>query len=150
MGRAYPTDFHDGVVNASPKIERTADALQKAFAAGDAAAATALFSFDAVYEDMAAHTRVVGQLQIGRYLARALPDVPYGRGASVAHVVGGDTGGGYEWHAGPSAAPMRRGNTELALDADGKITRFVTIYDSGLLPDEEYRRLVLLAGESSP
>jgi hypothetical protein len=147
---SYPTDFHDGVVNASPKIERTADALQKAFAAGDAAAATALFSFDAVYEDMAAHTRVVGQLQIGRYLARALPDVPYGRGASVAHVVGGDMGGGYEWHAGPSAAPMRRGNTELALDAEGKITRFVTVYDSGLLPDEEYRRLVALAGESSP
>jgi ketosteroid isomerase-like protein len=147
---SYPTDFHDGVVNASPNIVQTAEALQKAFAAGAAAAATALFSFDAVYEDMAAHTRVVGQLQIGRYLARALPEVPYGRGASVAHVVGGDMGGGYEWHAAASAAPMRRGNTELALDADGKITRFVTVYDSGLLPDDRYRRLVLLAAEASP
>ncbi len=150
IAASYPTDFHDNVVSASPKIVRAAEALQKAFAAGDGAAATALFSFDAVYEDMAAHTRVLGQLQIGRYLARALPHVPYGPGASVAHVVGGDKGGGYEWHAAPAAAPMRRGNTELELDADGKITRFVTVYDSGLLSDEEYRGLVLLAGEAAP
>jgi hypothetical protein len=147
---SYPTDFHDKVVNASPKIIRAAGALQQAFTSGDAAAATAMFSFDAVYEDMAAHTRLVGQLQIGRYLGRALAQVPYGRGASVAHVVGGDMGGGYEWLAASAAAPMRRGNTELELDADGKITRFVTVYDSGLLPDDRYRQLVLLAAEAVP
>ncbi len=150
IAASYPTDFHDGVVNAAPAIVRTAEALQKAFAAGDAAAAAAMFSFDAVYEDMAAHTRLVGQLQIGRYLNRALSEVPYGPGASVAHVVGGRMGGGYEWHAGPSAAPMRRGNTALELDADGKITRFTTIYDSGLLPYDRYRDLVLLAAEAAP
>jgi hypothetical protein len=145
---SYPMDFHDGVVNASQKIERTADALQRAFAAGNAPAAAQLFSFDAVYEDMAAHTRLVGRLQIQRYLSRALPELPYGRGATVAHVVGGDLGGGYEWHAAPAAAPMRRGNTALELDANGKITRLTTIYDSGLLPYERYRRLVLLAAEA--
>ncbi len=150
MTASYPKDFHDGVVNAAPQIVHTANALQKAFASGDAATATAMFSFDAVYEDMAAHTRLVGQLQIGRYLRRALAEVPYGRGASVAHVVGGKMGGGYEWHAAPSAAPMRRGNTALELDADGKITRFTTIYDSGLLPYDRYRALVLLAAEPAP
>lgn len=144
----YPADFHDDVVNASPKIVRAANAIQRAFSAGDAAAAAELFSFDAVYEDMAAHTRVIGRLQIGRYLARALPKVPYGPGASVAHVVGGDLGGGYEWHAAPSSAPMRRGNTALELDADGKISRLTTIYDSGLFPYERYRELVLLGAES--
>ncbi|HEU4617794.1 MAG TPA: hypothetical protein VFV10_07115 [Gammaproteobacteria bacterium] len=144
----YPTDFHDNVVNASAKITSVANDLQKAFAAGDAAGATALFSFDAVYEDMAAHSRVVGQLQIERYLTRALPVVPYGPGASVAHVVGGERGGGYEWSAAPSAMPMRRGNTALELDAEGKISRLTVIYDSGLLSDEKYRELVSLAGES--
>lgn len=147
---SYPKDFHDGVVNASQKIERTAGALQRAFAAGNAPAAAQMFSFDAVYEDMAAHTRLVGRLQIQRYLSRALAELPYGRGATVAHVVGGDLGGGYEWHAAPSAAPMRRGNTALELDASGKITRLTTIYDSGLLPYERYRRLVLLAAEAKP
>jgi hypothetical protein len=146
----YPTDFHDNVVNASAKITSAANALQKALAAGDAAAATALFTFDAVYEDMAAHTRVIGQLQIERYLTRALPTVPYGAGASVAHVVGGDLGGGYEWNAAPSAAPMRRGNTALELDAAGKITRLTTVYDSGLFPYDKYRELVMLAAEAPP
>jgi hypothetical protein len=144
----YPTDFHDNVVSASAKITSVANALQKAFAAGDAAGAAALFSFDAVYEDMAAHTRIVGQLQIQRYLSRALGAVPYGTGASVAHVVGGDLGGGYEWHAAASAAPMRRGNTALELDAEGKITRLTTVYDAGLFPDDKYRALVLLGAEA--
>jgi hypothetical protein len=147
---SYPTDFHDQVVNASAKITSVANALQKAFAAGDAEAATALFSFDAVYEDMAAHTRVVGQLQIQRYLSRALGTIPYGAGASIAHVVGGDLGGGYEWNAAPSAAPMRRGNTALELDAEGKITRLTTVYDSGLFPYDKYRELVLLGAEAPP
>ncbi|HEX5421661.1 MAG TPA: nuclear transport factor 2 family protein, partial [Gammaproteobacteria bacterium] len=143
----YPTDFRDNVVNASPKIMHLANELQKAFSDGDAAAAAALFSFDASFEDMAAHTRLVGQLQIERYLSRALAQVPYGKGASVAHVVGSDQGGGYEWHASPSAAPMRRGNTALELDADGKITRFTTVYDSGLFSYEKYKQLVLLGAE---
>lgn len=146
----YPTDFHDDVVNASPKIIHVANELQRAFAAGDAAGATELFSFDAVYEDMAAHTRLVGQLQIQRYLTRALSSVPYGVGASVAHVVGGARGGGYEWHAAPSAAPMRRGNTALELDAAGKITRLTTVYDSGLFPYARYQQLVLLGAEAKP
>ncbi|HEX5420835.1 MAG TPA: nuclear transport factor 2 family protein [Gammaproteobacteria bacterium] len=145
----YPADFHDNVVNASPKITRVADELQKAFAAGDTAAAAALFSFDASYEDMAAHTRLVGRLQIERYLSRALSQVPYGKGASVAHVVGSDQGGGYEWHASPSAAPLRRGNAALELDADGKITRFTTVYDSGLFSYEKYKQLVLLGAEEA-
>lgn len=146
----YPTDFHDDVVNASPAITRVADTLQQAFAAGDAAGAASLFSFDAVYEDMAAHLRLVGRLQIRRYLTRALSAVPYGPGATVAHVVGGDKGGGYEWNAAPAAAPMRRGNTALEVDANGKISRLTTVYDSGLFPYERYRRLVLLGAEAEP
>jgi hypothetical protein len=145
----YPSDFRDNVVNASPKITEVASELQKAFSAGDSGAAAALFSFDASFEDMAAHTRLVGRLQIERYLSRALSQVPYGEGASVAHVVGSDQGGGYEWKASPSAAPMRRGNTALELDGDGKITRFTTVYYSGLFSYDKYKQLVLLGAEKA-
>lgn len=145
----YPTDFRDSEVNASPQMVSVAKQLQSAFAAADATAATALFSFDAVVEDMAAHTRVQGQLQIQRYFSRALRAVPYGAGASLAHVVGGSLGGGYEWTASASAAPMRRGNTAIELDAKGKISRFTVIYDSGLLTYSAYQALVLLAAESA-
>lgn len=144
----YPTDFHDGVVNASPLVVQAASRLQDAFAAGDAAGATSLFSFDAKLSDMAAHSRVQGQLQIQRYLTRALPLVPYGPGASVAHVVGGRQGGGYEWHAAASAAPMRRGNTAIELDGDGKVSRLTVVYDSGLLSYPAYQSLVMLAAEA--
>ena len=146
-GPSYPTDFHDSVVNASPVIKNVAQALQTAFAAGDAAAATALFTPDAVFEDMALHTRVEGQLQIGRYLTRGLGVLPYGIGATVAYVVGSDDGGGYEWHAALSAAPLKRGNTALELDEHGKISRFTVIYDSFQFPAAVYQSLVLLAAE---
>jgi len=102
---------------------------------------------DAVYEDMALHTQVLGRLQIERYLARALSKVPYGGSASVAHVVGGDLGGGYEWHAA-QGFPQRRGNTAIELDKQGKISRLTVVYDSGLFADDAYRALVALAGEN--
>lgn len=144
---SYPTDFRDQVVNTSAQMTSVAQRLQAAFAAADPAAATALFSFDAVVEDMAAHSRVQGQLQIQRYFTRALPVVPYGNGASLAHVVGGTHGGGYEWIASASATPMRRGNAAIELDPAGKISRFTVIYDSGLLSSSAYQTLVMLAAE---
>jgi hypothetical protein len=146
IGPNYPTDFHDDVGNATGRIADTARRLQQAFASGDAAGAAAMFSNDAVYEDMALHSQILGKLAIQRYLTRALPKVPYGSGASVAHVVGADMGGGYEWHAAPGF-PQHRGNTALALDSEGKITRLTVVYDSSLLPDDQYHDLVALSGE---
>jgi hypothetical protein len=143
----YPVDFNDNVVNASAGIMHVSQALQGAFAAGDAAEAAQLFTADAVYEDMALRTRVEGQLQIQRYLTRGLNQLPYGVGASVAHVVGSDQGGGFEWHAAPSAAPLQRGNTGIELDRNGQITRFTTIYDSYQFSDAQYQSLVLLGAE---
>src|SRR5215471_8380079 len=143
----YPTDFHDGVVNASDTIKKVAQALQNAFSAGDAAKAAQLFTPDAVFEDMALHTRVEGQLQIQRYLTRGLALLPYGPSATVAHVVGSDQGGGYEWRAAMNAAPLVRGNTAIELDDNGKITRFTTIYDSFQFSDAAYQTLVKLAAE---
>ena len=143
----YPPDFHDGVVNASTTIKKVAQALQDAFAANDPAKAAQLFTPDAVFEDMALHTRVEGQLQIQRYLTRGLALLPYGPSATVAHVVGSDQGRGYEWRAAMNAAPLVRGNTALELDDNGKITRFTTIYDSFQFSDAAYQTLVQLGAE---
>ena len=147
----YPTDFHDGVVNASATIKKVAQALQNAFSAGDAAKAAQLFTPDAVFEDMALHTRVEGQLQIQRYLARGLGLLPYvGPNPDIVlvHVDGSDQGGGYEWKRPfTAAAPLRRGINAIELDDNGKITRFTTIYDSFQLPDEVYKSLVQLGAE---
>ncbi len=44
----YPTVFHDDVGNATGKIHDVTTALNTAFAAGDAKAAAAMFSYDAV------------------------------------------------------------------------------------------------------
>ena len=142
----YPTDFHDDVGNATGKIADTAKKLGAAFAAADAGAATAMFSNDAVYEDMALHAQILGRLAIGRYLTRALGKVPYGKDASPAHIVGSDQGGGYEWKA-PASFPLKRGNTAIELDADGQVTRLTVVYDSSLLADDDYAALVKLSAE---
>jgi hypothetical protein len=146
MAPTYPTDFHDDVGNAEGHIAEVAQTLQAAFSAGDATGASLQFSNDAVFEDMALHTQILGRLAIARYLDRALGKVPYGGSASVAHVVGGSLGGGYEWHAA-QGFPQKRGNTAIELDKQGKISRLTVVYDAGLLPDDRYRQLVQLAAD---
>ena len=148
IGSTYPADFKDSEQNADPAVVRAATRLQAAFAAGDAAAAVALMSVDVVHEDMAAHTRVRGQLQAQRYYTRALGQLPYGPGAALVHAEGSRQGGGYEWSAAPGAAPMRRGHTCIELDEAGQISRLTAIYDSSLLSYAAYQSLAGLAAEA--
>jgi hypothetical protein len=148
IASAYPSDFRDSEQNADPAAVQAAQALQAAFAAGDAAAAVALMSYDVVHEDMAAHTRVRGQFQARRYYTRALGQLPYGPGAALVHAEGSRQGGGYEWSAAPDAAPMRRGHTCVELDEAGKISRLTAIYDSSLLSYTAYQSLAGLAAEA--
>jgi hypothetical protein len=148
IASTYPTDFRDSEQNAGPAAVQAAQALQAAFAAGDAAAAVALMSVDVIHEDMAAHTRVRGQLQAQRYYTRALGLLPYGPGAALVHAGGSRQGGGYEWSAAPDAAPMRRGHTCVELDEAGKISRLTAIYDSSLLSYSAYQSLAGLAAEA--
>jgi len=145
---AYPADFRDSEQNAGPAAVQAAQALQAAFAAGDAAGAVALMSYDVVHEDLAAHTRTRGQEQAQRYYTRALGRLPYGPGAALAHADGGRRGGGYEWAAAPVAAPMRRGHTCLELDQAGKISRLTAVYDSSLLSYAAYQSLAGAAAEA--
>ena len=144
----YPADFKDSEQNADPAAVQAPGALQATFAAGDAAAAVALMSADVVHEDLAAHTRVRGQLQAQRYYTRALGQLPFGPGAALVHAEGSRQGGGYEWSAAPVAAPMRRGHTCIELDEAGKISRLTAIYDSSLLSYPAYQSLAGLAAEA--
>ena len=143
-----PADFKDAEQNADPAVVQAAQKLQAAFAAGDAATAVALMSYDVVHEDMAAHTRIRGQIQARRYYTRALGLLPYGPGAALVHAEGNCQGGGYEWSAAPGTAPLRRGHTIIELDEAGKISRLTAIYDSSLLSYAAYQALVGLAAEA--
>jgi ketosteroid isomerase-like protein len=131
---SYPDDLGAGTVTSRPgPVATAARELSAAFAAGDADRAGELFSYDAVFEDMALRTQLRGQAAIVRYLRRALPALPYAR-ASVRHVAGAGQGGGYEWRAEGQRVAV--GAAALELSQDGTITRFTVIWDGSLLDDQ--------------
>lgn len=116
---------------AHPTIRRASNALAAAFSAGNAAAATALFTDDAVFEDLALHTQLIGHKAIAAHLKRALSLLPYGQSATVRHVVGSAQGGGYEWISPHN--PASRGVVALELDPQARISRLTTTWDGTLL-----------------
>jgi ketosteroid isomerase-like protein len=142
----FPTDFKDKIgEHASPAMQAMARHLHDALAKGDAKAAAALFSTDAVYEDMTLHSEIVGRKAIEAYFGRALGKLPSGVGSSLIHVLGSDKGGGFEWRAAPAFKnTAKRGITALELD-DGKITRASVMWDSSLIGDADFKPLAALA-----
>jgi hypothetical protein len=126
----FPTDFQEQKVgeDSSDKIRNVSVKLQNALAIGDAHAAAALFSAEGVYGDRVVHSEILGQLAIERYLDRILTRAPFGTGAKLRHVLGGDRGGGFEWTSGHSSN-QQVGVTALELNSGGKITRLTTVYD---------------------
>jgi ketosteroid isomerase-like protein len=143
----FPTNFDYDVASdgASAKIKDAAQKLSAAFAAADANAADALFSNDPVYADRALRTVVLGKQAIGKYLARVLATVPYGKGAKLVHVVGSDQGGGYEWVN--ADGPVKRGIVAIDLNSAGQIERLNTTWDNGVMSDADLQALVLLSIE---
>src|SRR5215472_16596914 len=130
---AYPHDLGASTVTSRRGPVATAAAeLSAALGAGDADRAGGLFSYDAVFEDMALRAQLRGQAAIARYLRRALPGLPYAR-ASVRHVAGAGQGGGYEWRA--DGQPVAAGAAALELSQNGKITKFTVVWDGCLLDD---------------
>jgi ketosteroid isomerase-like protein len=130
-----PDDFGESVVTdqSSPVLREVVGALHAAFSAGDATAATALFTADAVFEDLTLHTRLAGPLTIGPYLDRSLAVLPYGPGTAIRHTVGGTQGGGYEWTK--KGAPVDRGVIAIELDRQARISRLTTVWDGSLVDD---------------
>jgi hypothetical protein len=139
----FPTNFDYDVASegASAKIKDVSQKLAAAFAAGDAAAAGALFSYDAIYLDRALRARILGKAAVGKYLGRVLATVPFGKGSKLMHVVGSDQGGGFEWtNAGSS---VKRGIVAIDLNGAGEIERFDATWDNGVMSDADLQALVL-------
>jgi len=142
---SYPHDLGASTVTSRPGPIATAAAeLTAAFAAGDTGRAGELFSYDAVFEDMALRAQLRGQAAIVRYLRRALPGLPYAR-ASVRHVAGAGQGGGYEWRA--DGQPVAAGAAALELSPDGNITKFTVVWDGSLLDDRAITALAAAAAD---
>ena len=140
---AYPHDLGASAVTSRPGPIATAAAeLSAALGAGDTGRAGELFSYDAVFEDMALRAQLRGRAAIARYLRRALPALPYAR-ASVRHVAGVGQGGGYEWRA--DGQPVAAGAAALQLSPDGKITKFTAVWDGSLLDDRAITALAATA-----
>jgi ketosteroid isomerase-like protein len=140
---SHPHDLGVSTVTSRPgPVATAARELTAAFAAGDTDRAGQLFSYDAVFEDMALRTQLRGQAAIVRYLRRALPALPYAR-ASVRHVADAGQGGGYEWRADGQRVAV--GAAALELSQDGTITKFTVIWDGSLLDD---RAITALAADA--
>ena len=131
---AFPTDLKDGAIpkQADRALVDAATALQNAFSATDATAASTTLHTDVELCDMALRAHVIGRIEVGRYLGRVLGNAPYGKASRLRHVVGGSRGGGFEWSAGPEAGGLT-GIAALELAADGQITKLTIVYDSRLL-----------------
>jgi ketosteroid isomerase-like protein len=139
----FPRDLKDTQVptRAAPELTEAADALHTALAAADASGAAAAMHTDVVLVDMALRTQIIGRTETTRYLERVLERVPYGRASTQRHVVGGHTGGGFEWTAGPDTGALA-GITALELDTDGLITAITSVYDSRQIDPASRRGLL--------
>ena len=91
-----------------------------------------------ILEDMTLRNRLLGRIETSAYLARALATVPYGRGSTLRHVVGGTTGGGFEWTA-PNGLV---GITAIELDTEGLVSRITSVYDGRQVPRDRKAELL--------
>lgn len=140
----FPRDYKEQLIGvvADPVLVRTSNELSEAWSKGDVEAASRLFSYDVVFEDMSLRRQVLGVLEVQAYLAEVMSVAPYGEGSQLRHVVGSSRGGGFEW-IGEDGTGRLSGITALELDVDGRISRITTVYDSRALPAERRSQLSL-------
>jgi hypothetical protein len=129
----FPRDFgwSKPGEHASSTLKRTVSGLAQTLGRSDSEGAARLFDENGVLEDLTLHTAVAGPQSIAGYLKRASSSLPYGHGARVRHIVGGNAGGAYEWTN--SRGPVPRGVSALQLNATGKIVLLSSIWDGSLV-----------------
>ena len=87
----------------------------------------------------------VSKQAIGKYLARVLATLPYGKGSKLMHVVGSDQGGGFEWTNDANA--VKRGIVAIDLNGAGQIERLDTTWDNAVMSDADLQAPVVLSIE---
>lgn len=129
----FPQDFGWSLPgeHASGRLKQTVSALAGSLGRGDYQGAAKLFDENGILEDLTLHTAVAGPQSIAGYLKRAVSGLPYGDGARVRHIVGGNAGGAYEWTN--SRGPVPRGVSALELNPNGRIVRLSSIWDGSLV-----------------
>ncbi len=138
----FPTEFGEGKVGerSSATMRGVASALVDALSTGDTAAAAALFTTDAAFDDLTLHTSIIGQLAIRGFLDRSHALLPYGLGTTIRHTVGSARGGGYEWLN--KGAQVDHGVVALELDDQARITRLTTVWDGSLVDNATFGTLL--------
>lgn len=149
LTKTQVADFHQAAVgeSAATGMRTVASSLCAALSTGNHAAAAALFSSDAMYEDMALRVQVQGRIDIQRYLSRTVMRLPFGAGVTLRHTLGSAKGGGFEWKGG-TESPVPYGVSALTLDANGLITRMTTVYDASFWSAPQRAQLLSLSVEA--
>ncbi|MFD5830852.1 hypothetical protein [Lentzea sp. NPDC060358] len=140
----FPSDLGEGLGGDSrtAAIQPIAHRVAAALSAAEPAAAVELFSDDVVLEDLSLRTTITGRRAVARYLDRSLPHLPYGAGSKVRHVLGGASGGGFEWISG--SGPVPHGIVAVSADGTGVVDRLSAAWDASLLTDDALGRLQAL------
>jgi hypothetical protein len=136
----FPTEFGEVGERSSATMRGVASALVNALSTGDAAAAAALFTTDAAFDDLTLHTSIIGQPAIRGFLDRAHALLPYGPGTAIRHTVGSARGGGYEWRN--KGAQVDHGVVALELDDQARITHLTTVWDGSLVDNATFETLL--------
>lgn len=139
QGDLFPDEFGVPGAAADRAMSSACSALHDALATGKEIAD--LFTYDAVWEDMALRVQVVGRSDIARMLDHSRGSLPFGPGASIRHVLGNARGGGYEWVA-HTGSVIKVGATAVELDASGHLSRVTAVYDGRHLPRQSRRELL--------
>ena len=145
----FPDDYLESQVGTcvSPRMAATGAQFCTLLSSHNASGAAELFDHDGVFEDRSLRVKIVGRLEIARYLERVLGKAPYGKGSSLRHMVGHDLGGAVEW-IGSADTPVRDGIIALISEPNGLIRSATAVYDSRQLGRKKRAELIQLATDS--
>lgn len=144
-----------GRPSASPEMVHLASSLHQALTLGSARDVLEFFTEDAIYVNPLIHQgpvlygnfdqtiQIKGRELIGRLFQAGLQRLPDCRGSKLVHVVGGSSGGGFEWKAGGPFNHTGINRDGLvgctALDVtNGRISRMSVKFDTFQLPPQDY------------
>lgn len=138
-GPFFPDELGVPSAAADHAMSTACSALHEALATGENL--PHIFTYDAVWEDMALRAQVVGRSAIAGMLQRSRALLPFGPGAKIRHILGSAHGGGYEWVAQPESA-LKVGATAIEMDGSGRLSRVTAVYDGRHLPRKRRRELL--------
>lgn len=151
---SYPYPFGESKIQelAAPQMQNVSHMLNAALSAGNASSVSAMFSMNAIWDDLTLRTRLEGQIQIEDYLNRVFQSIhkpPYiGPGTQVHHVLGNSYGGGYEWRPNQEVTTVEFGISAIELNECGRILRFTNVWDGSRVNATVIEQLAELSVEA--